>query len=294
MGISFTINVLDLIKRIWDYVKILIDDLEENPIPASVDPTPSEEEIREKQRNNLEEQIRILSSKNKNLHPLAIRDFERMAANPDVNQELKQYICDTLCQYLSKHPDSRPAFNALFKKEHVFVAMEKEIKGAKFIKLKLSSSHTIENVNFLNCEFHDCHFHNIHFRNFNMHGGVICKCYFKDEIKFSDSFFKDVRIDNSYFRHAIFSNLAVREGKMFSSVFLRSELRGVSFIDVEMENITFQLCNFKMEDFCRCLMNKVYFEFSHSKQKELDMMMEYFIHTGYHPCVDRSSMTLIV
>ena len=292
MGISFAINVLDLAKGIWNFIKN--NKKEEKPSPTPIVPMPSEEEMRQEFRKRIEEQIKILSGKNKTLHSLAIRELERIAENPDMNQELKQYICESFCQYLSKHPDSRPAFDALFKRDRIFVAMEKEIKGAKFIKLKLSSSHTIENVNFLNCEFHDCHFHNIHFRNFNMHGGVIRKSDFKDEIKFSDSFFKDVRIDNSYFRHAIFSNLAVREGKMFSSVILRSELRGVSFIDVEMENMAFQLCKFKMEDFSRCLMNKVYFEFRHSEQKELELMLEYLIHMGYHPCVERGSMTLIV
>ena len=279
MGISFAINVLDLIKDIWNFIKKICK---------------NEEEIQQEQRKRVEEQIKILNGKNKNLHSLAIRELERMAANPEMNQELKQYICEFLCQYLSEHSDSRHAFNALFKKNRIFVAMVKEIKNAKFFNIKLSSSHTIENVDFVNCTFNNCHFHKNHFRNLNMHGGEFRECNFKDGIKFDECFFKDVHIDNSNFKHAVFRNQTIRGGRISSSVILRSELNGVSFIDVEMENMTFQLCNFKMEDFSRCLMNKVYFEFKHSKQKELEMMQAYLIHMGYHPCVERSSMTLIV
>lgn len=292
MGISFAINVLDLAKGIWNFIKN--NKKEEKPSPTPIVPMPSEEEIRQEYRKRIEEQIKILSGKNKTLHSLAIRELERIAENPDMNQELKQYICESLCQYLSKHPDSRPAFDALFKRERVFVAMEKKIKDAKFVKLKLSSSHTIENVDFVNCTFNNCHFHKNHFRNCNMHGGEIRKCDFKDGIKFDECFFKDVHIDNSYFRHVFFRGLSVQGGRMSSSVLLRSELHGASFINVEMENVTFQLCNFKMEDFRQCLMNKVYFEFRHSEQKELETMREYLSHMRYQPCVERNSMTLIV
>lgn len=179
------------------------------------------------------------------------------------------------------------------KKNSIFASLQKEIKGVKFIKLKLSSSHTIENVDFVNCEFYDCHFHKIHFRNCKMHGVKIHECYFKDGIMFMGCFFNDVHIDNSYFRHVRFNDFQVRDGMFISTVFLRSELQNVSFVNVNMDEIAFQLCNFQREDFCQCHMNKVYFEFRHSEQKELELMQEYLSHMGYHPCVERSSMTLI-
>jgi len=224
---------------------------------------------------------------------LAIRDLEQMAGNPDMNQELKQVICESLCLYLSKHPDSHSAFKALFKKDCPLVAKEKKIENAKFDKLRLSSSYTIENVNFVNCKFYNCHFHEIHFQKCNMHGGEFCECDFKDEIKFSECFFNDIHIDNSYFRHVFFTGLNVRGGKLSSSVFLRSALHGVSFINVDMENMVFQLCKFQMEDFSRCQMTNVKFKFENDEAKRLEMMQEYLSHMGYHPCVERSSMTLI-
>lgn len=288
MGISFAINVLDLIKGILNIIKKTIHKEEESYVPM-----PSEEEIRQEKRKRLEEQIKILNGKNKDLHYLAIRELEQMVENLDIDQELQKYICDCLCQYLSKHPDSRPAFNALFKKDRIFVAMEKEIKDAEFVKLKLGSSYSMEHVNFLNCTFYDCHFHKIHFRNCNMHGGEIRNCDFKDEIKFSECFFKDVHIYDSYFRHVFFTSLDVRGGKLLSSVFLRSALHGVSFTNVDMENTAFQLCKFQLENFSQCQMNKVYFKFRYSEKEELEIMQKYLLHMGHHPCVERSSMTLI-
>lgn len=288
MGISFAINVLDLIKGILNIIKKSIHKEEESYVPM-----PSEEEIRQEKRKRLEEQIKILNGKNKDLHYLAIRELEQMVENLDIDQELQKYICDCLCQYLSKHPDSRPAFNALFKKDRIFVAMEKEIKDAEFVKLKLGSSYSMEHVNFLNCTFYDCHFHKIHFRNCNMHGGEIRNCDFKDEIKFSECFFKDVHIDDSYFRHVIFRNLSFREGKLSSSVILRSELLGASFINVDMKDLTFQICNFQMELFGQCQMTNVKFKYKNNEVERLEMMQEYLSNMGYRPCVERSSMTLI-
>lgn len=293
MGISFAINVLDLIKGIWYIIKKK-NEKEEESSSTSNYLMRTEEEIQQAQRKRLEEQIMLLSDTNKFLHYLAIREMERMAENPDMNQELRQYICDILCQYLSKHPDSRPAFNALFKRGRFFVGMNKEIKDAKFVKLKLSYSHSIENVNFSNCTFDDCHFHEIHFRNCNMHGGVLHECNFKDEIKFDNCFFHNVHIDNSYFRHVFFAGLNVQGGKISSSTLLRSELQGTSFINVEMENMAFQICKFKMEDFSRCQMSNVYFKFKYSEAGNLEGMKESLSHMGYHPCVERSSMTIIV
>ena len=293
MGISFAINVLDLIKGVWGFIKKM-NKKEDESSSTPNEPMPSEEEIRQEYRKRIEEQIKILSGKNKTLHSLAIRELERIAENPDLSQELKPFICDSLCQYLSKHPDSRPAFNALFKRERVFVAMEKEIKDAKFIKLKLSSSHTIENVNFVNCSFFDCHFHEIHFRNCNIHGGVLHECNFKDGIKFDECFFKDVHIDASYFRHVILRNLSFREGKLSSSVILRSELLGASFINVDMKNMTFQTCNFQMELFGQCQITNVKFKFKDNEVERLELMRDHLSHMGYQPCVERSSMTLIV
>jgi hypothetical protein len=293
MGISFAINVLDLIKGVWGFIKKM-NKKEEESSSTPNEPMPSEEEIRQEYRKRIEEQIKILSGKNKTLHSLAIRELERIAENPDMNQELKQYICESLCQYLSKHPDSRPAFDALFKKDRIFVAMEKEIKNAKFVKLNLSEFHTIENVNFINCSFSDCHFHEIHFRNCNMHGGEIRKCDFKDGIKFDECFFKDIHIDNSYFRHVFFRGLSVRGGKLSSSVFLRSELFGASFINIDVENMAFHFCKFQMEDFNHCQMTNVKFKYKNNEAERLDMMQKYLSHMGYQPCIERSSMTLIV
>lgn len=293
MGISFAINVLDLIKGAWNFIKKMKKEEEEKPSPMPNEPMPSEEDIRQEQRKRLEEQINILSGKNKKLHSLAIRELTRLAENPDFCQELKKSICESLCQYLSKHPDSRLAFDALFRRGGILISLMKEIKDANFVKLNLSRFHTIENVNFVNCKFYDCHFNKIHFRRFNIHGGEIRKCDFKDEIKFSESFFKDVHIDDSYFRHVFFTSLDVRGGKFSSSVFLRSELYGASFINVEMENMVFQICKFKMEDFSQCQMSNVYFKFKYSEAGNLERMQKYLSDTGYHPCVERSSMTLI-
>lgn len=293
MDISFAINVVDIVKGIWYIIKKK-NEKEGGASSTSNEPMPTEEEILQAQRKRLEEQIMLLSDPNKFLHYLAIRELERMAANPDMNQELKQYICDTLCQYLSTHPDSRPAFNALFKRGRIFVEMDKEIKDAKFIKLKLSSSHTIENVKFSNCTFDDCHFHEIHFRNCNMHGGVLHECNFKDGIKFDECFFKDVHIDNSYFRHVFFRGLSVRGGKLSSSVFLRSELFGASFINIDVENMAFHFCKFQMEEFRHCQMTNVKFKYKNNEAERLDTMQKYLSHMGYQPCVERNSMTLIV
>lgn len=292
MDISFSINVLDLIKKIWNFLKKIIK-MEEDSSPTPIVPVPSEEEIRQEHRKRIEEQIKKLNGKNKNLHSLAIRELERMAGNPEMNQELKQFICESLCQYLSKHPDSHTAFDALFKRGKIFVGMDKEIKDANFIKLKLSSSHTIENVNFSNCTFDDCHFHKNHFRNCNMHGGVLHECNFKDGIKFDECFFHDVQIDNSYFRHVLFRGLSVRGGKISLSTLLRSELHGASFINMDMENLGFHFCVFEKEDFSRCQMSNVKFKYKNSETERLEMMRKYLLHMGYQPCVERSSMTLI-
>lgn len=288
MGISFDISVIDVIKYFWTFIRKWITQRKE---PS---PTPSDEEIQEEYRKRLEEQIRILSGKNKNLHSLAIRELERMARNPSLDEELKQFICGSLCQYLSKHPDSRPAFNALFKRDGLFGIMEKEINDVKFDKLNLGSSHEIENVNFVNCKFYNCHFHKIHFRNCNVHGGEFRECDFKDGIKFDECFFKDVHIDDSYFRHVLFRGLSVRDGKLSSSVILRSELLGASFINIDIEDMAFHFCKFQMEDFSQCQMTNVRFKYKNNEAERLEIMKEYLYNMGYHPCVERSSMTLTV
>lgn len=128
MGISFAINILDLIRGIWNFINKTNKKEEDLPSPTPNEPTPTEEEIRQEQRKKLQEQIKILSGKNKNLHSLAIRDLERMAEDPQLNQELKQFICDSFCQYLSIHPDSHPALNALFKKKQHFCFVAKRNK----------------------------------------------------------------------------------------------------------------------------------------------------------------------
>lgn len=293
MEISFAINVLDLIKGAWCFIKNMYKKEEEKPSSTPNEHMHSEEETRQEQRKSVEKQIMLLSCKNKNLHSLAIRELERIAENPDLREKQKLFICESLCQYLSKHPNSRPAFDALFKRGSIFVSLKKEIKDTNFVKLNLSRFHTIENVNFVNCKFYDCHFHKIHFRNFNMHGGEIHKCDFKDEIRFSECFFKDVHIDDSKFKHVFFTSLNVRGGKFSSSVILRSEFYGVSFINVEMENMAFQFCYFEMEDFSQCQMSDVYFKFKDSEAGNLERMQKYLSYKGYHPCVEQSSMTLI-
>lgn len=242
--------------------------------------------------NELQETLEKLKSKNEYLQKLAIVELKFMAKRKECNDETRRVICECLCHYFSTHPSNRWAIDALFQRGSVFTHLEKVIEAANFVNMKLCGSHVIENVNFIKCRFNNCHFHNIHFRHCNMHEVEIRECNFKDEIKFSDCFFKGVQIENSYFRHTQFTDVAFREGGITSSTLLRSELRGVSFFDLNLDGATFQLCEFHDEDFAQCRMNNVRFTFK--KNMGLQKIQEYLIHMGLKPYVEWNTRTMVV
>ena len=250
--------------------------------------------LRDNELEKLEKYVRTLNTKNTIQHHVAIWELQRMANNNLEWHELHEKICDILCQYLSNHPDSHSAINALFKKESVFNEMKKEIHNAKFNKVKLGRSYSVNNARFSNCKFIGCHFNKMQFRHCIVSGGVFDDCIFKDGIKISGCKLIGVDMNKMYFRHAQFADLSVRGGIMSSYTASRSEFRGVSFIDMKWHDFLFQTCEFQNYDFYHVKMNDVKFEFMKSNTGSFKDMFEYLCHIGYKPSIECDTGTIVV
>lgn len=247
-----------------------------------------------KRDGELEKFIKVLNGSESNLHRLAIMELCRISSQEEENAELRNVICDCLCQYLSSHSESQSAFNALFKKGSVFNHVKKEIRDANFNKLKLIRFYTIENVSFVNCRFNNCFFNKIHFRNCNVSGGEIRGCTFRDNNKISECNFKDTIMDGLYLRYTQFTDVKVRGGRFSSSTVSRSNFRGVSLFEMNFENLTFQICAFREYDFSNVKMKDVKFVFKKSNSISIKDMLEYLCHMGYKPSIEYDSGSIAV
>lgn len=291
MDALIIVKTIKCLTDIWDLIKKFRNRGANKHTPQLND---EQEKKRKEQIRRLNENIKRLRKDDIGLQCLAVNELEQIAADSGKDEKLQEVICISLCQYLSSHPDSRPTIDALFKKGSIFVSLQKEIKGAKFINLKLSTSHTVENVDFVNCEFHNCHFHRIHFRNCKMHGVIIYDCYFKDGIKISGCNLIKVDMQKMLFRHAQFTDLSVRDGKIYSSTAIRSEFQGVSFIDMNWHETLFKTCEFQNYDFYQVKMNDVKFEFKKSNTGCFKDMFEYLCHIGQKPSIECDTGTIVI
>lgn len=279
MDILNLINLLDWGRKVWNIIKRKC-------------PTP--EKRRKELIRKVNKNIKILRDVDLGLQCMAIKELEQLTKDKYIDESLKEIICISLCQYLSVNPKSSLAFDVLFKRGRVFVTMQKEIKDTNFVELKLSGSYKIENVRFENCDFVGCCFHNIQFMNCYFTGGKITGCDFKDDIKWRRCHFRNVQMDNLYFRHTIFNFVTIHGGTFMSSTILRSDLNDFTILHSEMNNIVFEICKFQMEGFFLCQMNKVRFKFKNSENDALENMQEHLVNIGCYPFVERSSMTITV